>query len=690
MVPAFAAGLAPGITVADAQETIRQSVAAQMAALPKIYLSGLAGEDDASLADGAAATLGTFTGTWIDYQTPYSAWQALASGRQEPGSVFGLALNGLMQPQDGSILNDQTDPSTAYISFSILNPFASQRVTIDLPGMADARKKKKVAEIQEHLRGLDGKPWSVPAIRQALAPVYGNLGLTPEIQVFVRSETISIAPGPRFSSIVLTPEVPDGDIDSILWNLLTTAEFRQAIGGRARWIGGKWIGGRWIGGRELLYSSLGHAQGDEPYIVQNDVQIKQLLLSQQGYAMTLQPSQEQGANQYFDVRIQKAGAPTGATKKPPADAEGVDSQGLAQKDRETPGPETIGQGVTDSDKSSGKDQPRRIGVQVTYKPGQGIGTGGLFQISRIPWPFPNGTASLNGGGPSGNLFSGSYFADFLGFSKIHRRIAVRLNGSQTVTQHRFLAGRKVDETDTAGLGHVEWEPFRDWNGGDLRFSMDGSRATVNLASNTRSISTQNLTAAEFGAAYYLHSVEGGYPEQTAILPKVKIGLGASATERPFAHTTVVVTHHRSFDFWECNFAGRLESATRSTPLFEQPSFGGADVVRGFRADDGIGLRLWSLQSELLHPVPGLNAGKLKNAQIQQLVSGLRLAWFYDAGGVYQTTASAAGERSGLGMGLHIDMKLAVLKFDWAYGFGQAATGGARGKFYLGIQLSIPQ
>jgi hypothetical protein len=28
--------------------------------------------------------------------------------------------------------------------------------------------------------------------------------------------------------------------------------------------------------------------------------------------------------------------------------------------------------------------------------------------------------------------------------------------------------------------------------------------------------------------------------------------------------------------------------------------------------------------------------------------------------------------------------VAVLKFDWAYGFGQAATGGSRGKFYFNV------
>jgi hypothetical protein len=682
MVPGFAAGLEKGTTVAEAQEAIRQGVTAEMAALPKIYLAGLAdGENDASLTDAVTNGLRTFTGTWMDYAAAYTGWQSLVPGRQDAGDVFGRALSGLLQPGDGAILNDLLeDPSSSYISFSVLDPFASKGVTIELPGMAAGRKKKRDAEIREHLRGLDGKLWSDAAIRGALAPLYTNLGLTPTIQVFVREEKISIIEGPRFSSIVLPPEVPEGAIDGILWNLLTTTEFRRAMTDR----------GRWIGGRTLLYQDLGHAKGDEPYVVQYDLQVKQLLLSQQGYTMTLQPSRQQGANQYFDLRVQKAGSDTGGAAKPQADAEGIDRQGLARADREMPKAEKIGQGVEAPDKSEDKDKPRRIGAELTYKPGQGIGVAGLFQASRIPWPFANGTGSVSGGGPTGGVITGNYFVDFLGFPQIHQRIAMRLNGSQAVTLHRYLAGQKVDETDTGGRARVEWEPFRDWNGGDLRIWMDAGRTTVKLASNTKSIATQNQTTTEFGAAYYMNSVEAEYPQRTVIQPKVKVGLGASATEQPFAHATLVATHRRSFDAWQYSLAGRVETATRGTPLFEQPSFGGAEVVRGFRADDALGLRLWSLQSELLHPVPGLDAAGLTNAQIRQLVSGLRLACFYDVGGAYQTTGSAPGERMGVGMGLHIDMKLAELKFDWAYGLGNAATGGAKGKFYFGIQLNIPQ
>ncbi len=65
---------------------------------------------------------------------------------------------------------------------------------------------------------------------------------------------------------------------------------------------------------------------------------------------------------------------------------------------------------------------------------------------------------------------------------------------------------------------------------------------------------------------------------------------------------------------------------------------------------------------------------------------LKIATFADLGGAYQTIGSSPGLRAGLGTGLRLDLRVAVLRFDWAYGFGKAATGGSRGKFYFNVIL----
>jgi hemolysin activation/secretion protein len=142
----------------------------------------------------------------------------------------------------------------------------------------------------------------------------------------------------------------------------------------------------------------------------------------------------------------------------------------------------------------------------------------------------------------------------------------------------------------------------------------------------------------------------------------------------FDRCVVTANTHRSYDHWDYDLTGRFENAFGDPPIFELPSFGGSDSVRGFRADDAIGRRLWADQNELWHALPRWQL--------------LKLATFFDVGGAYQTTGSSPGLREGLGTGLRLDLRVAVLKFDWAYGFGHAATGGSRGKFYFNVVFPI--
>jgi hemolysin activation/secretion protein len=139
--------------------------------------------------------------------------------------------------------------------------------------------------------------------------------------------------------------------------------------------------------------------------------------------------------------------------------------------------------------------------------------------------------------------------------------------------------------------------------------------------------------------------------------------------------------------FEADVAGRVEIASRRTPLFELPSFGGVEVVRGFRRDDALGRRLWSLQNELWVPLPiGDESSKRLKAMLRENV---KIAPFVDFGGVYKVVAATPGARSGLGVGLRFIYNPIIFKFDYAYGLGTAATGGSRGKFYLSIGSNLP-
>src|SRR5215469_7297778 len=628
MTPDFASSLR-GMTLAEAQVAIRQQFRQALAGLSKPYIKALApNETDASLNDPRSEAVRHFSGTWDRFSTVvFPEWMQANPNREDLGTVFSALFADLLNLQNSLVVNDSSvDPASGFASFSILPPFNSQTVTIDLPGMIASRQQERIPQLRKRLEGLSGKLWSpglVVEIRSDLSSFYNLLGLAPEPLILPRDDKIQIIESQRIASIVLpVSEVPTHDISRILWDLLDTRDFKSAMKTVEAWQAGRALS---------FHDNLGYERGDEPYVIQSRMQEEQLLLSQLGYALTLQPSAVVGPSQYFDLRVQKASTPASpAEKKPKPDAEDVDPKGLAHPDRELPKPKVVG--VTEQDSSKPKDRSRRLGGGFQYKPGQGVSALGLFQLSRIGWPFENGTLSAQGGGPSGNQISGNYFADFIGFNTLRQRVAIRLNGSTELTQNRFLGGLKVDERQTGGLVHIEWEPFRNLGGNLLMFHIDGNRSTVTLQRSTGVIAKQNLSTVEFGGLLLSRTMLAEYPQQTRIEARVITGLGLAAAESAFAHLVLIGNHHRSFDQWEYDFTGRFETATSHTPIFAQPSLGGADTVRGFRADDAVGLRLWSLQSELWHPIPGLDAGRISNRQIQNLLQGLKLAGFFDLGG----------------------------------------------------------
>src|ERR1044071_9380232 len=122
--------------------------------------------------------------------------------------------------------------------------------------------------------------------------------------------------------------------------------------------------------------------------------------------------------------------------------------------------------------------------------------------------------------------------------------------------------------------------------------------------------------------------------------------------------------------------------TRRAP--RPPSCGGAEVVRGFRRDDALGRKLWSLQNELWVPLPFDGEG-LKAL----LRRSVKLAPLFDVGGLYDAVGTRSGVRSGAGLGLRFIYSPIVFKLDYAYGFGAAATGGSRGKFHFGVVSNLP-
>jgi hemolysin activation/secretion protein len=217
---------------------------------------------------------------------------------------------------------------------------------------------------------------------------------------------------------------------------------------------------------------------------------------------------------------------------------------------------------------------------------------------------------------------------------------------------------------------------------------------VKLAVGEHVLSKLNLTTLDLAARYYIDHRTKARPNSFELLSNLKLGLGLSDGEQTFAHFSTTVSLHRELTHaLDADLHARVGLANDGTPVFERPSFGASDTVRGFTRDDALGLRMWSLQPELwlrgralLAPAPDPFTGS--ESRLRGLLrDSLSLALFYDVGGVYRTLNSPPGARSGPGAGLRFTYnRQATIKLDWAYGVGERAGGRRRLRFYLTFEL----
>jgi hemolysin activation/secretion protein len=146
-------------------------------------------------------------------------------------------------------------------------------------------------------------------------------------------------------------------------------------------------------------------------------------------------------------------------------------------------------------------------------------------------------------------------------------------------------------------------------------------------------------------------------------------------------------HQQLPRLFEADLSANIGVANIGTPIYEQPSLGGAEVLRGFRKDDAIGRRLWSLQNELWAPIPGF--GDSQSSLSRFLRKQVRLAGFVDVGAVEEATGSKSGTRTGPGLGARLIFFPVVMKLDWAYGLGDAAVGRGHGRVYFSVSTNTP-
>lgn len=413
----------------------------------------------------------------------------------------------------------------------------------------------------------------------------------------------------------------------------------------------------------------------------------------------LAPS-EAGTSSSFNISIQKLSdqddaaeanpSPTPTTNATPepapptANPEGVVTAHEQEKKTETDfKPEAT------NDKP--KDKKRYVGGGVEYEPEQGVKFFGLGQLSRFPGlpdSINNLSVKLGGHGDDGALGATNYFADYVFFNRLHRRMSVQFTVSSDLEADRNLTAPNTDERRRTGLARLEFELFRDRSGSLLRFFGEARNETVELKPNLEPAVKANLNTLEFGAFYFFESVEVERPRRIRLEPKLKFGLGLAVGEPRYNTLLATGNFHQMLPArYEIDVTGRAEVASQATPRFELPSLGGSDILRGFRADDGLGRKLWTLQNEVWIP---LKIGDdLSTGLKAMLRDKVKIATFVDVGGLYDSINVEPGMRAGTGAGLRFIYNPIIFKLDFGYGFGEKATSGGRGKFHFSISSNLP-
>jgi hypothetical protein len=340
-------------------------------------------------------------------------------------------------------------------------------------------------------------------------------------------------------------------------------------------------------------------------------------------------------------------------------------------------------------KPAEKEKLNFLGVDFFYKPDQGVKLSGVYKRQGL-LNTENGNGDLTvrvGNRDEHFIVTGDFSGDNLLFRKFHRRVSVDLFGSSDFEVRRLFFNTQTDERRQSSLIRGELELFT--RPQQLTVFLEASGGTVELIQNDVSVSKQRLNSLSFGGTYVLKTDEVVPLRSLQLEPKARFGLALAKNEPGFTMFSLrgVFQHHRDIPArFGIQIAGRLDVASKGTPIFELPSFGGVDSVRGFREDDAIGRRLWSLQNEIRTPVFGLppDAEGFKKFLRNQT----KVAAFIDLGAVSDTVGTRSGLRAGPGMGLRVNFMGVNMKLDFAYGLGDAAIGKGRGRFHFSLDTPL--
>ncbi|HEY6249902.1 MAG TPA: BamA/TamA family outer membrane protein [Candidatus Angelobacter sp.] len=671
------------------------------------------------LNDSETNNIRQFTGDWKNFLAAYNRWAAKIMPHSHGGigtafSKYTAALQegtdlGALNPADGSstfppfdnpnskkgiLIFNVSDPISAWVD--PLDPStATNQFTVAIQGPISSKKAhdKRIHDLVQVLNPLQGHLWHRKEILDLLEDFYFPQGYT-QPQVFLQSRTVTITESVSISRIVICPAtIKPVTAQIVLYNLLSTGDFRQFL-----------HNGSQFGSVSIPdpCRAFGYSPIHVPSLNYNVFQVQQAALSALGFNAAVSPSDSNGvATLIVRQGSSTAKATSGATGTAPKAATNLGAStplqpvGSGTSTISAPLPSVAPVEKTKTaDRATEENSPTPtpkmlnnfLGGGVDYRPGQGVRPFAIYSRQRLFSDQDSLTAKVGADGKAlGEL---DYSSDFAFFGTLHHALSLRLTGASDFQQKRFLFGAATDERRTGAVLHASYEVFRDLNQMQLHLSIDGRQTRVILSPSGHLPLTTNVSTLDLGASFVLDQINGRFGRHLELNPNLRLGLALTNAEPSYQTGTLTAMFQQNLPgLYQLHFNGKTQTGSGNTPIFELPSFGGDDSVRGFRHDDGLGRRVVSLQSELWSPIPGVtnNSGKVG----QFLHRNVWLAGFFDAGGIFQAVDQVTGAREGTGLGARVNYKLVIFKLDWAYGFGTGRTGDGRGRFYFSITNWLP-
>ncbi|HEV3199774.1 MAG TPA: BamA/TamA family outer membrane protein [Bryobacteraceae bacterium] len=585
--------------------------------------------------------------------------------------------------------------------------------------------------------------WIAGEIKTHFDTLYSDLGLTPTVFVSQAGESraIHLAEAYRIGRIIFPADKSDPNTSKLAYLLLNTPDFERFRDVSLHSLDpSSPIQGFILCLPELVgpnqhcddrFLPVGDEQQSKlAYLDDLQFQQRQAEVQAVGYSLAPpinEPSlDDSGPNARFrvpakDLLIQSVASSAGSTpsagpaSKPPAATGRTDLAKRASAGHEGHSVEAAKPGVSTEPslarpKISSVDPANvpaallsntEYGFRVQYRPGQSVRVSALLQGANFHLGSSKGFLSGEVGGDGAHATgSGNVNLDYLWFAALRRRLSFQVTGSSDATAQRLLGGVMVDERRTGGNAYSEFDVFRNIGGFLFRLTAEPRHEMVVLSPASGNQAKFYLTTIEPGALLQYSTTAALHPVVFQLAPRIKLGLGFAAAEPAYQVFTLDGGLHQRLSndgLISLDLSGRFQQASDATPIFELPSLGGGDSLRGFRTDDALGRTLWSLQTEIWAPVPGSLHARPDQPVWSFLRQQIRLAADFDAGGVENTGLEntpaansllahppAPGWRWGPGIGIRFLRGTLALKLDWGYGFGDGALGRGHGRFYVGV------